>query len=192
MEKAIASEREFRISELSMLRVLASAGTSVLIFDHSLRAMAGQLLDVVDSLREYTTDLSEERGHEFEKTLRRLEAWSSMTTGQASLVGLLLGSQARTRSDSLAVHPLVESLKEGFRGYTSRFGIQFRQQNSSICANASPVSGGTLRRTTEYPYEFLQGCPGKVRPAGLCRSYGDSSDVDISDSRYGCRRSCRG
>ena len=124
-EKAIASEREFRISELSMLRVLASAGTSVLIFDHSLRAMAGQLLNVVDTLRGYAIDLSEERGRKFEKALRRLEAWSSMTTGQASLVGLLLGSQARTRSDSLAVHPLVESLKEGFQGYTSRFGIKF-------------------------------------------------------------------
>lgn len=124
-EKALASEREFRISELSMLRVLASAGTSVLVFDHSLRAMAGQLLDVVDTLGEFTSDLPEERSHNFEQTLRRLEAWASMTTGQASLVGLLLGSRARTRSDSLAVHPLVESLKEGFQGYTSRFGIEF-------------------------------------------------------------------
>ena len=49
-ETLLKKEQEDHISELSMLRVLASAGTTVLVFDHTLRAMAGQLLDVADRL----------------------------------------------------------------------------------------------------------------------------------------------
>ena len=47
LERQQTAERAATLSELSMLRVLASAGTTVLVFDHTLRAMAGQLLDVV-------------------------------------------------------------------------------------------------------------------------------------------------
>ena len=106
-----------------MLRVLASAGTTVLVFDHTLRAMAGQLLNVVDKLGIATGHLPEDLKSHFQQTLDDLTSWSSMATGQGSLVGLLVGPDARTRRASLAIHPLVESLKRGFGGYTTRFGI---------------------------------------------------------------------
>ena len=124
-ESLLTSERDAYISELSMLRVLASAGTTVLVFDHTLRAMAGQLLDVVDRLEAVTTHLPDERQYEFQQTLNDLRSWSSMATGQGSLVGLLVSPDARMRSASLAVRPLVESLRRGFLGYTTLFGIDF-------------------------------------------------------------------
>ena len=122
-ERLLTLEREAHISELSMLRVLASAGTTVLVFDHTLRAMAGQLLNVVDRLGVATSHLPEDDKSRFQQTLDDLTSWSSMATGQGSLVGLLVGPDARTRRTSLAIHPLVESLKRGFSGYTDRFGI---------------------------------------------------------------------
>ena len=124
-EKLFATEREAYISELSMLRVLASAGTTVLVFDHTLRAMGGQLLNVVDRLQPVGSHLPESIRHQFHQALSDLTAWSSMAVGQGSLVGLLVGPEARTRSTSLAIRPMVESLKRGFLGYTDRFGITF-------------------------------------------------------------------
>ena len=106
-----------------MLRILASAGTTVLIFDHTLRAMAGQLLDITDRLGRAASYLPSAPRTVFEETLDDLRSWSAMANSQGELVGLLLGPEARTRARSLAVRPLVEKLQRGFSGYTTRFGI---------------------------------------------------------------------
>ena len=123
--RVIEVERSTQLSEVSMLRILASAGTTVLIFDHTLRAMAAQLIDITDRLGMVANYLPSARRVTFEETLNDLRTWSSMANSQGSLVGLLLGPEARTRARSLAVHPLVEKLERGFNGYTTRFGINF-------------------------------------------------------------------
>ena len=122
-ETLLKKEQEERISELSMLRVLASAGTTVLVFDHTLRAMAGQLLDVAARLESIANYLPQDERNGYQHTLEDLRSWSSMATGQGSLVGLLVSPEARTRSTSLAIRPLVDSLERVFRGYTTLFGI---------------------------------------------------------------------
>ena len=122
-ESLLVEEAEAHVSELSMLRVLGSAGTTVMIFDHTLRAMAGQLDGIVAGLESTADHVPPEHLVEFRQTLDDLRSWSSMATGQGSLVGLLLDPEARTRRRSLAVRPLVESLSRGFSGYLSRFGI---------------------------------------------------------------------
>ena len=122
-EALLIEEQEARISELSMLRVLASAGTTILVFDHTLRAMSEHLLDMADRLGADAVHLPQDRQHGFRRTLDDLKSWAAMATDQGSLVGLLVGPEARTRRTSLAVHPLVEMLRRGFLGYTRRFGI---------------------------------------------------------------------
>ena len=119
----LKQEEEARISELSMLRVLASAGTTVLIFDHTLRAMAGQLEEIVSTLDLATDFVPDNQLGEHQQSLHDLRSWSSMATGQGSLVGLLVGSDARHRRRSLALRPLIQTLERGFQGYMSRFQI---------------------------------------------------------------------
>ena len=121
----IEIEHNTQLKEVSMLRILASAGTTVLIFDHTLRAMAAQLIDIADRLGMIAEYLPSARRVSFEETLDDLRTWSTMANSQGSLVGLLLGPEARTRARSLAVHPLVEKLQRGFSGYITRFGINF-------------------------------------------------------------------
>ena len=123
-ESLLVQETKAHVSELSMLRVLGSAGTTVMVFDHTLRAMAGQLDGIVASLESTADHVPPEHLDEFRQTLDDLRSWSSMATGQGSLVGLLLDPEARTRRRSLALRPLVESLSRGFSGYLSRFGIK--------------------------------------------------------------------
>ena len=122
-ETLLAHEAKEHVSELSMLRVLGSAGTTVTVFDHTLRAMAGQLDGIVARLESSADHVPPEHLDAFRQNLDDLRSWSSMATGQGSLVGLLVGPEARTRRRSLALRPLVEALKRGFGGYLSRFGI---------------------------------------------------------------------
>lgn len=122
-ETLLRQENAARLSELSMLRVLASAGTTVVVFDHTLRHMAGQLMDIVEKLQTVGKYFPLDRQDYFLQTLEELRDWSSIATGQGSLVGLLVGPDARTRRQSLAVHKLMDTLRRGFLGYTTRFGI---------------------------------------------------------------------
>ena len=119
----LTQETEARVSELSMLRVLASAGTTVLLFDHMLRQMARQLDGIVNNLESAARYVQPNHADSFRRTVADLRSWSSMAIGQGLLVGLLVGPEARTRRRSLALAPLAENLKRGFVGYLSLFGI---------------------------------------------------------------------
>ena len=119
----LTQETESRVSELSMLRVLASAGTTVLVFDHMLRQMARQLDGIVNNLDSAASHVSPNHADSFQQTVDDLRSWSSMATGQGELVGLLVGPEARARRRSLALAPLVEKLRRGFVGYLNRFKI---------------------------------------------------------------------
>ena len=123
VETALSQEVKKQVSELSMLRILASAGTTVTVFDHTVRAMASQLDGIADRLEGHLIHVTPERKEDFRQALDDLRTWSSMAVGQGALVGLLLSPEARTRPRSLAVHPLVEQLRRGFASYTGRFGI---------------------------------------------------------------------
>ena len=59
----------------------------------------------------------------YQQTLDNLRSWASTATGQGSLVGLLISPEARTRSTSLAIRPLVDSLARVFQGYMKAYGI---------------------------------------------------------------------
>ncbi len=120
----LAREAAAHVSELSMLRILGSAGTTVMVFDHTLRAMAGQLDGIVDQLETTANPTQSGNVTEFRQALEDLASWSSMATGQGSIVGLLLNPEARTRRESLALRPLIEELRRGFEGYLRRFNIR--------------------------------------------------------------------
>ena len=124
-DSRLARQSDARVSELSMLRVLASAGTTVLVFEHTLRAMAGQLDRIVHRLESNVSFLPIAQRDDSEQAIQDLRSWSSMATGQGALVGLLVGADARTRRKSLVLRPLVEHLSQAFAGYMGRFGIVF-------------------------------------------------------------------
>ncbi|MDE2935266.1 MAG: ATP-binding protein [Chloroflexota bacterium] len=128
VESQLAREAAAHVSELSMLRILGSAGTTVMVFDHTLRAMAGQLDGIVNELETATDPTGSNNVIEFRQALNDLRSWSSMATGQGSIVGLLLDPEARTRRESLALRPLIEELRRGFKGYLHRFDIQFENE----------------------------------------------------------------
>ena len=132
----LSQRTQAHATELSMLRVLASAGTTVVVFDHTLRAMAGQLDEIVARLESTISHVPTDHIDGFQQSLDDLRSWSSMTADQASLVGLLVGPEARTRRRSRAIYELVENLNRGFSGYLQRFGISL--ENHVVPAVRTP------------------------------------------------------
>ena len=119
----LAQEAEAHISELAMLRVLASAGTTVMVLDHTLRTLTAQLDDIVDRLESSLDGVPADGVNGIDQALADLRSWSSAATGQGQLVGLLVGPEARTQRKTHALRPFVEMLERGFAGYMRRFGI---------------------------------------------------------------------
>ena len=136
-ETMISAQDDTHLTELAMLRVLASAGTTVVVFDHTLRAMSGQLAGMVARIKIASRYLPDDRRRDLEETLADLESWSDMAVGQGELVGLLVQPEARRTPKTFALHQLMENLRRGFLGYTTRFGISL--ENAIGAATRTPI-----------------------------------------------------
>lgn len=116
------NEKEF-ITKLAMLRILASAGTSVVIFNHQLRA-------IVDGLRRFVHDLGPEGSQvdlfllsEIDNLRRDSSEWLGVVQAQARQLGFLLGNEARTRRKKLVLFPIVSNMIDTFSAYCRDHGI---------------------------------------------------------------------
>lgn len=121
-ERVDAEEEEF-ISELSMLRVLASTGVVVSMMNHQLRG-------VIDGLRAIHTDLSELEYSipksirpKFNDTLTEMREWKQITENQVSQLGFLLGKEARKRRQRLPLKQVIEEVTKPLSLYRKDFGI---------------------------------------------------------------------
>lgn len=124
-ETEAKSQEEERISELSMLRILASAGTMVLIFDHTLRALIGGLKQIHADLSELQSDVSARAREAYDDLLDRLDRWKRVAEQQGLQVGFLLGPEARTRRRRLVLCPEVDEVSSPFEQYMRDYGVEF-------------------------------------------------------------------
>lgn len=124
-ESAVESQEEERISELSMLRILASAGTMVLIFTHTLRALISGLGQILLDLSELRPEVATRGGERFGDLLSRLDGWKTSVEWQARVLGLLLGSEAIKRRRYLALRREIAELSNAFGQYGQEYGIEF-------------------------------------------------------------------
>ena len=126
-ERAQAEEEE-HISELSMLRVLSSTGTTITMINHQLRA-------VVDGIRAIHTDLSELMPYvsakvqrNFARILSRIQDWRETVTRQVSQLGFLLGPDTWVRRRRLALREVVDNVTSPLSLYMRDFGIEFSNE----------------------------------------------------------------
>lgn len=123
---SLEEEHEEHISELSMLRVLASTGTMIVVFDHQLMGVLEGLRESHRNLQAFIRKVSEADREKFQRVLRRLSGWIEDARHQGELLGLLLGRSARYRRRRLAVRPVVASMAEAFINYMQNAGIDFQ------------------------------------------------------------------
>jgi len=120
------SQQKEQISELSMLRVLATVGTTVVIFDHELRAVVDNLRGIHTDLTGFALTLPSEDRAKYEKVLSELEKWARSVEEQGSQIGLLLSSDARLRRRRFALRQVVDEMVAPFARYMSELGVEFK------------------------------------------------------------------
>jgi signal transduction histidine kinase len=126
-ERLQAQEDEF-ISELSMLRVMASTGVVVSMINHQLRTVIDGIRAVYVDLEEIKASIPPALQADFENVLERIGDWSEMVNNQVSQLGFLLGRPARERRRHLALRQVVEDVTKPLSLYMRDHGIKLENQ----------------------------------------------------------------
>ncbi len=122
--EAIEQEKQ-RISEISMLRVLASLGTLVSFLNHQLRAIVDDLGSTVTLLETYELRMEATIRDDYVESIGNLRRWHGFVTQQVELLALLLGKRSRTEQQPWNVYQVVDDVAKALEGYSRRYGIQF-------------------------------------------------------------------
>jgi signal transduction histidine kinase len=120
------SQQKEQISELSMLRVLATVGTTVVIFDHELRAVVDNLRGIHTDLTGFASKLPLEDRAKYDEVLSELEKWARSVEEQGQQIGLLLSRDARLRRRRFALRQIVDEMVAPFARYMSELGVEFK------------------------------------------------------------------
>lgn len=122
------SYEEDQISELSMIRVLASAGTMVVVFDHELRASIDALRGVYSDLKEFIPIVQAQGRAKFSEAMERLLEWVKSIEQQGTQIGLLLSREARQKKRRFAVRDEVSRMAAPFSRYMAELGVEFKNE----------------------------------------------------------------
>lgn len=117
-------EKRDRLHERSMLRILASTGTSLSIMTHQLEGLsegaAGIATDLSELIEEYDCVPVED--------LAALQVdaadWSGFVEQQVALLALLLGRKSRKRRKQIPVRPLIDRVVSSFRYHCKDQGVR--------------------------------------------------------------------
>jgi signal transduction histidine kinase len=124
-EATFAIKEEEHISELSMLRVLASTGTMIVVFDHQLLGILNGLRESHENLQKFLGKLPLDERDAFKQVVHKLEGWIDDAEHQGELLGLLLGKGSRSRRRRWAIRPELESIESSFKSYMEEMGVDF-------------------------------------------------------------------
>jgi signal transduction histidine kinase len=122
------SYEEEQISELSMIRVLASVGTMVVVFDHELRASIDALRGIYADLEELIPIVQTQGRAKFSGVMERLSEWVKSIEQQGTQVGLLLSREARQKKRRFAIRDEVARMATPFARYMSELGVEFKNE----------------------------------------------------------------
>ena len=117
-------EERDRLHERSMLRILASTGTSLSIMTHQLEGLSEGAAGIATDLAEMIE--GQDCVPVAELAALRVDAteWSGFVEQQVALLGLLLGRKSRKRRKQIPVRPLVERVISSFRYHCKDQGVR--------------------------------------------------------------------
>jgi len=118
-------EREAHISDLSMLRIMASAGTSVHLLNHQLRAVVDGIRGVYTDLYELRPHLGKEAQNKLDRAVAQIKEWHEFVSRQAEMLGFLMGREARSRLRQLNLFQVVDNVARPLGLYMQDHGIEF-------------------------------------------------------------------
>jgi len=118
-------EEEERISEISMLRILASAGTTIVLMNHQLQALIGAVSQTEQDLLRLRPNIPEELYDRYDDITAQVTEWHEMVKLQVSQLGFLLSPDSRQRRKRHALREVVENVRKPISYYMKKYGVKF-------------------------------------------------------------------
>lgn len=125
IERAQETEEE-RISEISMLRILASAGTTLLLMNHQLRALISAVLQIREDLLRLRPEIPVAHYERYDDIVAQVSEWYDLVTQQVSQLGFLLSTDSRQRRKRHPLHKLVENVGQPMSYYIKMNKVDFK------------------------------------------------------------------
>jgi signal transduction histidine kinase len=116
---------ESHISEISMLRVLATTGTMILLFEHELSAMIAELKDTERQMSQEVVFLPAGRRTVFQQSVEKMGEWIRTVEEYGLQLGVLMGSESRLRLRAYPLRPILDDLAKPFQKYMSDYQMVF-------------------------------------------------------------------
>lgn len=121
-------EADEHISELSMLRLLASAGTTLTLMNHQLQALIGAVSQTEQDLRRLRPQIPDALYSSYDDITAQVAEWHEMVKLQISQLGFLLSPDSRQRRRRHALYELVENVRKPMSYYMAKYGVQFENR----------------------------------------------------------------
>ena len=127
VEQSEEDEQE-RISEVSMLRILASSGTTLALMNHQLQALTGSVAQVAQDLRRLRPSLPQSSYDQYDDITAHVTEWHDMVTSQVSQLGFLLSPDSRQRRRRYALNGIVGEVGKPMSYYMKKYGVTFENK----------------------------------------------------------------
>ena len=126
-----AEQEEFRLrkekfeKEYLLLRVLASTGTLILIFDHEMQALVDDMEEMLSTATPLRDKMPPNEQEGFQIVLDSFSKRTEMVKDLGEFLGLVMGVESRTEKRSWVLYPIIEQVFRPFNRYLRDSGISY-------------------------------------------------------------------
>ena len=120
-----SQQAEDTISYMAMLRLLASAGTSLLLMQHQIQALVDQVNFVRHSLRGLRTEIPDSIGERYDEIVRDVGTWHDLIIEQLSQLSSILSPDHRQRRRRHALREVTENVRKSLGYYMEKNHVEF-------------------------------------------------------------------
>jgi len=124
-EEELERKREKYEEEFSQLRVLASTGTLILIFEHELQALIEDMEEINMNFLLILKKLSDKEEINYKDVLESFSNRTEMVKELGEFLGLTVGRESRLERKGWVLFPIVESVFRPFGWYFRESGIEY-------------------------------------------------------------------
>jgi C4-dicarboxylate-specific signal transduction histidine kinase len=124
-KEQVLEETAERISEISMLRILASAGTTLTLMNHQLQALIGAVSQTEQDLVRLRPEIPKKLYDQYDDIVAQVAEWHEMVGLQVSQLGFLLSPESRQRRRMHVLYEIVENVRKPMSYYMKKYGVVF-------------------------------------------------------------------
>jgi len=116
--------------EYSRLRVLASTGTLIMIFEHELQALIEDMEEMITNFSMVLKQLTEKKQRNYNDVFESFSNRTEMIKELGEFLGLTVGRESRLEKKEWVLFPIVESVFRPFRWYFKESGVEYENSVS--------------------------------------------------------------